>query len=399
MGRGRPAGSGAQGLEPCPDHVDGRVTKNGLYGREPHRRQLYRCYPADGSAPHSFAGVTARLVAEAGACDHCENPVATHQGPRVAHGYRFPVAQAAAALVMVGQGVSYTEAADRARVRSGRARRDAGAQMVANWVEVLGPVVAAPHVEQGWPETVVLDSTWFMVTNRRTGGTSLAFYVLAAYGYETGGSRGRTWALRASPQGRQPDWEALLRSLPGAPRMVVCDDDRAIRNAVAAAWPNTTIKLCEHHLRARAIGKMKPYRMTSYGHPMMELLNEAFRDPAGWAAFKAAATPVQLNAWVSSVDADVSAQVALRASLPQHHSTGALDEVLAKVREFMEPRAFCYRNAERTNRMLELVRLRLNRADDPVAYAAAIRAHLDTNGGRLGRQGSIRDRRGQYSLR
>ena len=49
--------------------------------------------------------------------------------------------------------------------------------------------------------------------------------------------------------------------------------------------------------------------------------------------------------------------------------------------------------------MLELVRLRLNRADDPTAYAAAIRAHLDANGGQLARQGSIRDPRGQYSLR
>jgi hypothetical protein len=44
-----------------------------------------------------------------------------------------------------------------------------------------------------------------MVTNRRTGGTSLAFYVLAAYGYAAGERRGRTWALRAPPQGRQPD--------------------------------------------------------------------------------------------------------------------------------------------------------------------------------------------------
>ena len=399
MGRGRPVGSGAQGLEPCPDHADGRVTKNGLYGSEPHRRQLYRCYPADGSSPHSFTGVTARLVAEAGACDHCENPVAAHQGPRVAHGYQFPVAQAAAALAMVGQGVSYTEAADRARVRSRRSRRDAGAQMVANWVEVLGPVVSAPYAEQSWPESLVLDSTWFMVTNRRTGGTSLAFQVLGAYGYPLGERRGRTWALRASPQGRQADWEALLRSLPGVPRLVVCDDDRAIRNAVAAVWPTTTVKLCEHHLRARALDKMKPYRMTAYGHPMMELLNDAFRDATGWNAFKAAATPVQLNAWASSVDAQVSAQVALRATLPQHHSTGALDEVLAKVREFMEPRAFCYRNAERTNRMLELVRLRLNRTDDPVTYASAIREHLAANGGRLARQGSIRDPRGHYSLR
>lgn len=57
------------------------------------------------------------------------------------------------------------------------------------------------------------------------------------------------------------------------------------------------------------------------------------------------------------------------------------------------------RNAERTNRMLELVRLRLNRADDPTGYATAIRGHLDANGGRLSRQGVVRDPRGQYSLR
>ena len=144
----------------------------------------------------------------------------------MAHGYRFPVTQAATALVMVGQGVSYSEAADRARVRSRRTRREAGAQMVANWVEVLGPVVAAPHAVERWPETIVLDSTWFMVTNRRTGGTSLAFCVLGAYGYQAG-ERGWTWALHASPQGRQANWESLLRSLPGAPRMVVCDGDKA----------------------------------------------------------------------------------------------------------------------------------------------------------------------------
>lgn len=60
------------------------------------------------------------------------------------------------------------------------------------------------------------------------------------------------------------------------------------------------------------------------------------------------------------------------------------------LREFIEPPAFCYPNAERTSRMLELVRLVLNRADDPTAYAAAIRVHLDANGGRLTRQGSIR---------
>ena len=181
--------------------------------------------------------------------------------------------------------------------------------------------------------------------------------------------------------------------------MVVCDDDQPILAAVRAAWPNATVKLCEHHLRANAIKHLRHYGRAGFGDPMMELLNGAFRTPQGWADFKAAATGVQLHAWIAAQDPQVTAQVAQRAALPQRHSTGALDEVLAKVREFMEPRAFCYRNAERTNRMLELVRLRLNRADDPTAYAASIRGHLDANGGRLARQGGVRDRRGQYSLR
>ena len=63
----------------------------------------------------------------------------------------------------------------------------------------------------------------------------------------------------------------------------------------------------------------------------------------------------------------------------------------------MEPRALCYRNAERTNRLLELVCLRLNRCDGPLGSAKAIRKNLD--GGTFGMQGTIRDPAGQSSLR
>jgi hypothetical protein len=49
--------------------------------------------------------------------------------------------------------------------------------------------------------------------------------------------------------------------------------------------------------------------------------------------------------------------------------------------------------------MLELVHLRLNLADDPDRYAAAIREQFATNGGRLGAQGVVRDPKGHYSLR
>jgi hypothetical protein len=72
---------------------------------------------------------------------------------------------------------------------------------------------------------------------------------------------------------------------------------------------------------------------------------------------------------------------------------------LQQVREFTAPRAFCYRNAERTNRMLELVRLRLNKLDDPVAYARHIRQHLENSNSQLPAQGPVRDPHGHPSLR
>lgn len=65
----------------------------------------------------------------------------------------------------------------------------------------------------------------------------------------------------------------------------------------------------------------------------------------------------------------------------------------------MEPRAFFCRNAERTNRLVEFVRLRLTMRDDRGRYALAIRQHSAANGGCLGAQGLVRDKKGRHPLR
>jgi hypothetical protein len=260
---------------------------------------------------------------------------------------------------------------------------------VGNWTEMLAPVVAREFLETTWPETIVLDATWFMVKNRRTNESSRAFSVLAVHGYPAGQEKSRCWALRATTTRDSDQWSKILRGLPGQPKMVICDEDQAIVNAVGQVWPGAFIKRCEHHLRKSVIRQMEPYGQTAYGSPEMALLNEAFHTPKDWRAFKKVMSGIGVEAWVESYDELISEQVRRRAKLPNHHSTDAVDEELARVREFMEPRAFCYRNDEHTNRLLELVRLRLNRFDDPLIYARAIRAHLDAQGGRLGRQGEI----------
>jgi hypothetical protein len=85
------------------------------------------------------------------------------------------------------------------------------------------------HAEQAWPETLALDNTWSMVENRRTHRQTLAFHVLGAYGYPADAKRGRVWALHASHQAQQADWEAFLRSLDvtAPPKLVVTDGSAA----------------------------------------------------------------------------------------------------------------------------------------------------------------------------
>jgi hypothetical protein len=68
------------------------------------------------------------------------------------------------------------------------------------------------------------------------------------------------------------------------------------------------------------------------------------------------------------------------------------------VRQLIGNRAFCFRNAERTNRLLELARLRLNKVDDVGHYAAEIRKYLEA-GGRLTPQLTVKDKLGRPSLR
>ena len=397
--RGRPIGSKETGLPACPQHPGSSVTLADRYGKD-KSRQRFRCRPANGEPQHRFVDVVPHLVARGHICAHCNSAVPAHRGPAVARDYSFPVEQAAAALVMVGQGVSYSEAAQRIRVAAHKTSRSVGAQLVANWVEVLGPVVSASLREREWPETVVLDSTNFVVTNSRTGERSQAFAVLGAYGYEVGVAKGRLWALSAKHRHREAQWKELLTSLPGEPVLVIADDDPAIHNAVAAVWPNAFVKLCEHHLFENARKQMRTYGQAGYASEGMKLLRVALKSPADWRRFRRWAKDFAgVDAWAQSLDATILDQAKRRAKLPQHHSTGALDPLLAKVRALMKPRAFCYRNAVRTNRMLELVRLRLNLADDPDRYAAAIREHLAANGGWLGAQGVVRDPKGHYSLR
>lgn len=137
MAGGRPRGTGLRvGIPTCPRHRGGHVVRNGHYGKAEIRRQLY-LYAPSGVTPHTFAGsLPRRTLAGVTKCDTRETHLAPHQGSPTPRHYTFSVREAAAALIAVASGVTYTQGAITARLRAGRPRqsRGYGARQVGNWV-------------------------------------------------------------------------------------------------------------------------------------------------------------------------------------------------------------------------------------------------------------------------
>jgi len=162
------------------------------------------------------------------------------------------VTEVATALADVARGITYTEAARRAQVNHGLVVGEVPGALavsgstVAGWLDRFGPGIVAAHAEQQWPETLVLDSTEFLWVNPRTGRKKQVFSVLAAWGYPAGAKRGRLWALAASPSDDAAAWNGFLGRLPGRPKLVVYDSDKAIHSAVRRKW-----RRCRRRLKTR----------------------------------------------------------------------------------------------------------------------------------------------------
>jgi len=63
-------------------------------------------------------------------------------------------------------------------------------------------------------------------------------------------------------------------------------------------------------------------------------------------------------------------------------STSPMDGLIGPIRDALHPRRYGLKNRERTNRLLLLMLLHVNRQDDRLAYAKDVRAWLEANEGR-----------------
>jgi hypothetical protein len=414
--------SKANAVCPKAEHAGSRVRFDGHYGAPGHRRQYYRCIPANGDRPHRFTELLPREESWGDACEFCEREVDFHEGPHAARWYRFVARGIAEALVMVGAGSTYRDAALVARERARRLRTDPGSgglrftrhgSLVMDWVEVFAPVVFEPYRPRAWPASgsLLLDDLPFRVRDPHSGRTRIAFRIFAAMGYE--GGRPKLWRLEAFTSKSQADWEAFLGRLEGTPPRVVCDNDHGLTRAVRARFPDAELYLCEWHLRhalERLMGKLRS-EQPEHQEAIDQLLADveaAFTGPSFWAPFTErchAAGISRLGDWLNSTGQIVAEQFGRRGSRASRPadmplSTSPLDGLVNPIRASIKPRAYGLKNRQRTNRMLMLMQLHANHQDDEHAYTHLIRARLESNEGRPGvDRRAIADVRGVPSLR
>jgi len=201
----------------CPAYPNSHVVLDGRYGPREHRRPRYRCYPGGvggkGEEWHRFTEPLPRQMTDGGMCVVCERDVHPHEGPQTPRTYEFAARHIAEALVAVGAGATYRDAAARVRRRAGRfplnadgsQRYSRHGQLVADCVELFAPVVFEPHRRDRWakrgqrPARPHRVPSQGLAGGRDAGDRPVAFNVLAASGYE---NRGRALAVRVAPAGR-----------------------------------------------------------------------------------------------------------------------------------------------------------------------------------------------------
>jgi hypothetical protein len=421
---------------PRPAHGTSAVVRGGTYGVSGHRRQLFLCRPHRGS-PHRFAGTLPRELTTEPLCVECLTVLHPHEGPPYPQAYQFPARQVAAALVAVGKGDAYHKAAEDARTNATRVRRNrrtaskkrarfygANGTPTGDWVEVFAPILWQPHAPTAWPEIVAFDDLPFagIAKSKRTaaskpiwpalpsrvtsgrGGRPL-FAVLGAYGYKANGLPDHLWLLRAVPTPSTANITAYLLSLPGIPRVVICDPSWAWNKAIREAWPapNTPeIVWSEYHLK-ETLTRILNRAGIGADHRLRKALAVAFWDAASWAAFDAESRRWgirELDDWLDRRGPRVGAQIVNHTTRQVRRTTGGIEKALKVVKSRLYDRRALFSNRERTDRLLMLMTLDHRGLADERRYAKEIREWLTARGGRPdSNQGAIADTRRTSSLR
>ncbi len=205
---------------PNPDHAGSHIVRYGFSRSLLFQR--YRCEPAAGSF-HTFS-----LPVES----HSDSGELLASPP--SRSYRHDISEIASALVAIGQGASYRQAALRSS-----AGKNANGQLVANWVKVFGPVVTNVDVPRRWPAVAAVGA--FALQPRPN---NVGLVVQVAVSAATPTHPARLWDARIASS--QPDrWRSFLERYEGSPRTLVMQRGAELADAALAVWPDSPPRLVD----------------------------------------------------------------------------------------------------------------------------------------------------------
>jgi hypothetical protein len=222
------------------------------------------------------------------------------EGQAGARGYAYHARDIAGALALVASGRSYPQAAESTRLHARRTssgvtwgqqkrrrmrRRVTDGQLVANWVDVFGPVIAERRARTRWPTRLVVDS----VELNASGLPPRSFHVMVAVGYEQPFREPIVWLMRPFPTKSQASWEAFFDLLSGTPERIVADMDHSIENAVLSCFPRgsarpPTFHWSDFHVN-RALANVLAPLQGQPKHPVMVCFAKALGSVYNWDAF------------------------------------------------------------------------------------------------------------------
>ncbi len=420
---------------PCPFGHIGDIWLDGFYAKgsdferprfvcQPKRDPLTGHRPAlhpDGRKPHKFIEPLARrhptvTNPRAGGrrCESCEHVLDRHEGPQTPRGYVFSVHEAARLLVEVGRGTSLRwssrttrrDANRLSRTRFGRLIPSAHGQLAQDYLATFAPVVLDAFAPpEHWPDAIVLDSKPipFTLTTRHSDGTITSepatYHLLGIHGYPAGRGSGRPWRMFVAGGADGAEWEKVLRSLPGTPSWVVCDDDKGIKAAVKNLWPNAVIHTCEGHLRRLLLDRLAADGQSPTGS-FAARASGALADPSKWATFVAEANAAGLahtSHWLAGKGPLMRRQFAARQP-DRPYSNGAIETVFDTITKRLWTRRFVFRNRTRLELALRLMLLDQEGTADELRYREAIRKALFADGGQPARSRRSLDDRGGSSI-
>jgi len=207
----------------------------------------------------------------------------------------------------------------------------------AEYVDVFGPVVTAPHRRDIWPDVMVVDSLPLRRrtradTNENARGSSDFLCEIVAV---VDGTDRELISLYPADGKDRESLKEVFATKKGSPSWIVTDGDPAAPFAIEAAFPNAIHYRCEDHLRKDVEEAAKADRITNSG--VLVAIENAQRSPAHWEALKAtveAHVPAglpRLRDWIRRNDDLVLHQCVLRQEHPDKpRSSGSVENHLAR---------------------------------------------------------------------